>query len=191
MKKTLVIYFSRTGNNKYLAQRFARRLAGDLEEIRPKMNQFFLMVIGSNLKMSLGVKDLKHNPAEYDRMIICGPIWTGRLISPLVGAIKKYKTTVPELYFATCCGSKDEMKDDKFGYNHVFAVAKEKAGDILKGCEAFPITLVVPEDKLEDDEYIMNARLSSENFKGEIERRFEAFIASMDQVEQPELVVAE
>lgn len=43
-------------------------------------------------------------------------------------------------------------------------------------CEAFPIVLIVPEDKLDDDDYIMKARLTEQSFTGNIRERFNGFI---------------
>ena len=46
-------------------------------------------------------------------------------------------------------------------------------------CDAFPIVLVVPEDKLDDGKYVMDTRLSDANFLGEIKERYESFIENL------------
>ena len=68
------------------------------------------------------------------------------------------------------------MKDKKFGHGLVFNEVKNILKDKCIHCEALPITLVVPEDKKEDPNVVMQTRLSDENFKGEIEETFENFI---------------
>ena len=136
--------------------------------------------------MGPGIHDFEHDPIEFDRLILVGPIWTGQLIAPIRAAIRKYKDEVDAIYFITCCGSRDIDKDDKYGYNTVFQKAQEVADGRLTACHALPVSLVLPEDMREDNDAIMNARLCDENFRGEILKRFEAFL---DEVEtQRELV---
>jgi menaquinone-dependent protoporphyrinogen IX oxidase len=119
---------------------------------------------------------LRHNLEEYERIILCGPIWMGNFISPLRGFINKYKKLIKKLYFVTCCGSSYEVKDDKFGHATVFKLVKDILNDRLVLCQAFPIGLVLPEDKKKDSDLIMKTRLSDDNFTGEIQKQFDEFI---------------
>ena len=65
--KKIVYYYSKTGNNKYIANKIAKELNCEIEEIQPRIN---LKLI--NLS---GIKPLKSNPEDYDLVILCGPIW--------------------------------------------------------------------------------------------------------------------
>lgn len=179
MEKILVVYYSRTGSNQFLAKQFSKTLQCDIEEIEPKRNSLTWLLLLGLMKRPIGIKKLGKNPADYDKIILVSPIWTGQLISPLRGFLKKYKRNIKQLYFATCCGVGDEGKDDKFGYVNIFNQLREEVEDIPTECAAFPIPLVIPEDKMDDDEYVMNTRLNTENFKGEIQERFEGFIEKM------------
>jgi flavodoxin len=172
MKKTVVIYYSNTGSNRFLANKIAEMLNCDIFEIKPKLNIQPLMVFG----LSFGINNLQTNVAAYDRIILCGPVWMGKLIAPLKGFIRKYKKDIQKLIFITCCGSSYEVKDKKFGHNHVFRKIKELLGEKCVQCEAFPIPLLLPEDKKEDPDLVMNTRLTNENFKGEIAHVFTEFI---------------
>ena len=176
MEKTIVVYYSKTGSNKYLAQKISETLNCDIEEIKPKVNNFFILMVSSLLKISPGIKNIKHDLNNYERIILCGPIWMGNFIAPLNSFVKKYKEEINNIYFVTCCGSSYVEKDSKFGHNKVF----DKLEGILTGknlhCEAFPIKLVVPEEKSEDSNEVMNTRLSDKNFTGEILTRFNDFI---------------
>lgn len=174
--KTLVVYYSRTGSNTYLAEKIAHTLRGDIEAITPRLNLFPMLLLFSWLNISLGVKALTHRVDDYDAVIVCGPVWMGQCISPLRDVIKKHGTRIKHLYFATCCGSSDSTKDDKFGYAKVFLQVKRLAGDMCVHCEAFPIGLVLPEDKQDDSDAVMKTRLSDHNFTGHIQRRLENFI---------------
>jgi len=174
--KTLVAYYSNSGNNKYLAEKIAGKLSCDIEAIKPRLNVFPFLILFSLTKASLGIKSLKCKVNEYDRVIICSPIWMGMIISPLADFIRKYRKDIDHLYFATCCGSSDAVKRQKFGHDLVFDKIKSILGDKCIHCEAFPVGLVLPEDKRADGSAMMKARLSEENFKGDIQKRFEDFM---------------
>jgi len=141
MKKTIVLYYSNNGSNRFLAKKIAERLNCEIEELKPRLNVHLFLMFG----ISLGNKNVKANLSEYDKIILCGPIWMGKFISPLKGFVKKYKRAINELVFISCCGSSFEMKDKKFGHELVFKEIKELLNEKCVHCEAFPITLIVPE----------------------------------------------
>ena len=171
-----MLYYSRTGSNAYLAEKIAQTLRGDLEAITPRLNLFPVLLLFSWLNRSLGIKTLTHCVDEYDAVIVCGPVWMGQCISPLRDVIKKYGTRIKQLYFTTCCGSRDAIKDEKFGYAGVFQQVRQLTGDRCVHCEAFPIGLVLPADKQDDSDAVMKARLSDQNFTGHIQSRLEHFM---------------
>ena len=175
MKKSIVIYYSYNGSNHFLANKVAENLDCKIEEIKPRLNKQLFLVFGS----LLGNKKIQSNLENYDRIILCGPIWMGKFISPLKDFVKKYKQHLKELVFISCCGSGFEMKDKKFGHGLVFKEIKEMLGEKCNHCEAFPITLLLPDEQREDPKIVMNTRLTEENFKGEILQRFNSFIKTI------------
>lgn len=175
MEKTIVIYYSNTGSNRFLAQKIAETLNCDIEKIVPRLKAQPLLVFG----LSLGIQPLKHNIEEYERVILCGPVWMGKFISPLKAFVKKYKESIQKLIFITCCGSSYKVKDEKFGHNLVFQQLKELLGEKCVQCEAFPIPLILPDDKKEDPDLVMSTRLTNENFKGEIAHIFSEFVQTL------------
>ena len=172
MEKTVVIYYSNTGSNRFLAYKIAEMLNCDIDEIKPKLNVQPLLVFG----ISMGIQKLQVTIEDYDRIILCGPVWMGKLIAPLKGFIRKYRKSIQHLIFITCCGSSYEEKDKKFGHNLVFKKMKKLLGNKCLQCEAFPIPLLLPDDKKKNSDMVMNTRLSNENFKGEIAHVFSEFI---------------
>jgi flavodoxin len=173
--KTLVVYYSRKGSNKYLAKQISYRLSGDIEAIRPRMNSFFFIM----LNLNTGIRRLKSNIAEYQRVVLVGPIFMGRLITPLKSFIKKYNTDFQELVFVTCCGSMDEAKDDKFGHGLVFNEIENMVDGKLTHCRAFPVGLLLPEDQRNDSDAFMKTHLNDSNFQGEIKERFDSFMKTI------------
>lgn len=166
--KKLVIYYSKKGNNKYIAQKIAKELNCDIDELKPPINNLFHLLLTSVLKIGSGLRSININVSDYDQVILCSPIWMGQLISPILSFIKKNKKSINQLFFVTCCASEEKSKDDKFGYNTVFNRLKSLIGNKLVGCFALPIGMILPLDKREDDDAIMNARLNDETFKGEM-----------------------
>jgi flavodoxin len=180
-KKYIVVYFSNTGNNKYLAHKMAQTLNCDMEAIRPRVKKLFLILLLGKLKMSPGIKAIKHDLKNYDMIILCGPVWMGQFVSPLYDFLKKHTTHINKLYFVCCCGSSDEERNSKFGHGHVFREVKEMMGKTCVLCEALPITLVLPEDKMKDSETVMKTRLTDQNFKGEMESRFNRLMGKISE----------
>lgn len=170
--KSLVVYYSHKGSNKYLANRIRHSINCDIEQIKPKLNYHLLFLININF----GNKLLSSNLNEYDQIILCGPIWMGKFIPPLKTFVTKNFDKIKKLIFVSCCGSTFEKKDEKFGHNLVFKEVKHILEEKLYFCEAFPITLVLPHEQKNDPNAFMKTHLSDENFKGEILEIFENFI---------------
>ncbi len=174
--KSLVLYYSQKGSNRYLAERIAGELKSDIESIRPIVDVPLLMMMG----LHFGNKKLLHEVGSYDRIILCGPIWTGQFIAPLRSFVKQHFNEIKQLVFATCCGSSYEKRDEKFGHGLVFKKVRELLGEKCSRCQAFPIGLVMPADKKEDGELMMKTHLNDDNFQGEIAERFRVFVRELE-----------
>ncbi len=105
----------------------------------------------------------------------------GKFIPPLRSFIKKYFCEINKLVFVTCCGSTDAKKNDKFGYGLVFKEVENMLNDKCILYQAFPVGLVLPDDKKEDTDAFMKTHLNDENFKGEIQELFESFISKVNE----------
>jgi len=174
---TIVVYYSRKGSNKYLANKIAESLSCDIEMLRPRLNVFLFFL----MNIHLGIRPVKHKLTEYNKVILCGPVWMGKFIPPLRSFLKKNYGDIRELIFVTCCGSPDAKKDEKFGHGIVFREVETMMGDKCALCRAFPIDLVVPEDKKDNPEAIMKTRLSDTNFIGVIKERFDQLITTLSE----------
>jgi menaquinone-dependent protoporphyrinogen IX oxidase len=176
--KTMVYYYSRKGSNRFLAQKIAGDLKCEIEEIKPRLNVHLFMLMGLNL----GNSKLKTKVEDYDKVIVCGPIWMGKLIVPLKNFVVKYRQKINKLIFVTCCGSSFKDKDIKFGHNLVFNHVKSLLNQKCAHCEAFPIDLVVPAELKEDSAAFMKVHLNNENFKGDIVSIYDAFISKINEL---------
>ena len=173
--KTIVYYYSRKGSNRFLATRIADDLQCEIEEIKPRLNSHLLMLVG----LHLGNRKLKTKVEDYERVILCGPIYIGKLIVPLKNFINKYSTKISKLIFVTCCGSSFKDKDNKYGHNLVFNDVKSLLKDKCLHYEAFPIDLFAPAELKEDPSAFMKVHLNNANFKGEIVGIYDNFISKI------------
>lgn len=99
--KTLLVYYSWTGNTRKLAQKITSKLKCDVEEIYEKgkrKGKLNYMVGGfqAMLGMKSRIEKPKRNPSDYDLVLVGGPVWAGR-ITPAIraylseaGEVKQY-----------------------------------------------------------------------------------------------------
>lgn len=142
MSKYLILYYSKTGNSKFLAEKLSKELSCDIEEIRPVINGIGFLFLISLLKISVPTNISRKTIEQYQEIIVIGPIWGGLLISPLRTIINKCKTDSKLIHFAVTCETKENEKDDKYGYNKVLITVKELGGGLVKTTEAFSTSLI-------------------------------------------------
>lgn len=171
-----MVYYSQSGNNAFLANKIARQTGADIAAIRPTIGLSPIVIILSLLKTGIGIQPFDQNIAGYDRIVMCGPIWAGCLNSPVLDFIKKFRNMAGRMSYATCCGSKDDDKEGKYGYNRVFRQVKDLSGNQNMICEAFPIPLALPVEQRNDGKAIMATKLSDANFTGELVERLGGFV---------------
>jgi len=86
--KSLVVFFSRTGNTKKVGKEIASALKADIEEITEEKNRKGIIAwIKSGregvTKQSAEINASKRSPKKYDIAIIGTPIWGGGMASPV------------------------------------------------------------------------------------------------------------
>ena len=80
--KTLVIYYTRTGNTKFAAETIAAELGADIEEVIDlKKRQGITGWLSAGKDATGGKKteiaETKRDPASYDLIVIGQPVWGG------------------------------------------------------------------------------------------------------------------
>ncbi|MFH1210150.1 MAG: flavodoxin [archaeon] len=119
--KTLVVYYSRTGTTKKVAESISKEIKGDIEEILDTKNRDG--VIGyikagrdATLKRLTLIKNINKNPKDYDLIIIGTPIWVWTMATPIRTYMIQNKGSFKNIaLFCTMGGSKgktfEEMED--------------------------------------------------------------------------------
>jgi flavodoxin len=78
--KTLVIYYTRTGNSKFAAETIAAELGADIEEVIDLKNRQGKLAYMSCGRDAMSGKETeiaqtKRNPTDYDLIVIAQPVW--------------------------------------------------------------------------------------------------------------------
>jgi len=89
--KTLIVYYSKSGNTRKVAEKVRTALSCDLDEIQYDQAAH---AISSKL-----------NPADYDRVILMCPIWGFRLSEPMALYLNQKKANINRCRLAVTCGS--------------------------------------------------------------------------------------
>lgn len=85
--KVLVVYYSRTGTTRKLAQKLSVQLNADIEEVVDKKNRSGLIgwLYGGRdgmKRIPTEIDLIKNNPSDYDVVLIGGPLWGFKGIAP-------------------------------------------------------------------------------------------------------------
>jgi flavodoxin len=78
--KTLVIYYTRTGNSKFAAETIAAELGADIEEVvdlKNRQGRLAYMSCGRDemSEKETEIAQTKINPADYELIVIAQPVW--------------------------------------------------------------------------------------------------------------------
>lgn len=109
--ETLLVFFSRSGHTRRLAQEIARACAADLEELHePRGRAGMLGYLRSGLQamreVAPPIRPGSHDPARYRRVILGTPVWVGRPAAPMRSYALRHAGRFPTLgLFCTLGGS--------------------------------------------------------------------------------------
>lgn len=111
MPRTLVVYYSRTGNTKRAALELARKLGADVEELIDRKSRRGLFgYLRSGLEAALDregdIAPPTRDAAEYDVVVLGTPTWNAAVSSPMRAYLRGYlRGTKALAFFCTCGGS--------------------------------------------------------------------------------------
>ncbi|HEU5366343.1 MAG TPA: hypothetical protein VFU62_12470 [Hanamia sp.] len=175
MKKYLIMFYSKTGNSKFIAEKLSISLAGDLKEIKPVINNLLVLFLLSLINIGIPTNISKEDLENYDEIILVGPVWGGLLISPLRNTIKKCIKASRNMHFAVTCETKEEEKDNKYGYTKVLRKAKNLGGKFVQTTAAFSTSLVNMDHKKWSPKLSEKIKITEENFNGLLKSRLSNF----------------
>ncbi len=82
--KALVVYYSRTGNTQFVAERIAKRLNADLEKLVDKKKRggpIGWLIAGKDATFGkeTEIEETLHSPDDYDLIVLGNPVWNKRV----------------------------------------------------------------------------------------------------------------
>lgn len=102
--RTLIAYYSMSGHTRALAEEIGRTLGADIDEIRePRQRRGFSGVMSALFdalrRREPPIEPPVRDPAKYDLLVLGGPVWAGRLASPVRTYAHRYATKAPHIAF--------------------------------------------------------------------------------------------
>ena len=115
MGKTLILYYSRTGNTKMCCEALQKELGADLLEIKDLKNRdggwgFFTGALGSMFNVHTNIDPLNPDLSSYKNIIIASPIWTGTLSTAIRTLIDKNRLDNKQVVMFTTTNAAEKEK---------------------------------------------------------------------------------
>lgn len=111
MQRVLVVYYSRTGHVRSVAQAIADACSADLEEIREARPRRGLFAwIRSSFEAARGrcppILPLVRSPSDYELVVLGCPVWASRVASPMRSFLASNAPTLPHVAFFCTMGGR-------------------------------------------------------------------------------------
>lgn len=108
--KTLIVYYSKTGNTERVANKLATKLGADLEKLVDQKKRHgilgWLMSGRDGMKKAhTNIDEPSKNPADYDLVILGTPIWGWNITPALRTYMNNHKDHFKKIAFFMTCGS--------------------------------------------------------------------------------------
>lgn len=103
-KTTLVLYYSRSGHTRAIAEALAAKLDADLEPLideleRPSVRGYLRRGFQALLAQSPSVLPLLFDPAEYELVVVGSPVWNASVSSPVRAFLETQGRRLREVAF--------------------------------------------------------------------------------------------
>ncbi len=142
--KTAIVFYSLSGNSRYVAEKMATLLNADLISIAPAKaypNSGFKKFFWGGKSALMGDKpqleSYTFDPTAYDSIILGGPVWAGTFPPPLRTFVEDNRAALQDKRLAAffCCSGGPGKVLEKF------------RAFLVPGCSQQEIILIDPKDK--------------------------------------------
>lgn len=108
--RTLVVYYSRTGNTRLVAEEIAVALGADVEELKERVDRSgkkgYLRASRDALRRTpADLEPVSRDPGDYSLVIIGGPIWVQTICTPARSYAQHHKNALGRVAFFATAGS--------------------------------------------------------------------------------------
>lgn len=106
-RPTLVVYFSRRGHTRQLAQLIAEQCGADTEEIVDNVGRrgplgYLRSMVEAVLRIRVPIQPSQLSPRDYDTVIIGTPVWAWHLASPVRAYLCRHRGRFRRVAFFCC-----------------------------------------------------------------------------------------
>ena len=110
--KTLIAYYSFTGNNAVLAAELKDRLNADLYEIKEKKQRTaFTILFDILFNRTTKIQEPPIKADRYDSIILLGPVWNAKIATPLKSFIQLQEGKLSQYVLVTVCGGRPGQQE--------------------------------------------------------------------------------
>ena len=104
MANTLIVYYSLTGHTRQIAETIAAGHDADLEVIEDTFNRDtglgrFRSAFEGLFGLGSSIKPPKHDPREYELVVVGTPVWAARLSSPVRAYLNQQRASLGRVAF--------------------------------------------------------------------------------------------
>ncbi|MDR1540027.1 MAG: hypothetical protein LBU32_18910 [Clostridiales bacterium] len=107
-KKTLIVYYSRSGLSEQLAKALSAKLNGDIDNVgyadRDKVS-FAAAGLEAVRKTTSAFKGDTHDASQYDEVFFISPVWASSLATPIRSYMAANKDKIKSYALLVTCGS--------------------------------------------------------------------------------------
>ena len=107
--KTLVVFYSRSGTTKRVAQEVAKALNADVDEVidkKPRNGILGFLIAGYDATKGKTTEiEFEKDPSGYDLVVIGTPVWNGRVTPAIRTYLLRNREKIKNVsFFCTCAG---------------------------------------------------------------------------------------
>jgi flavodoxin len=107
--KAIVVYYSRTGTCRKVSETISNLMNADNEEIYEMKNRegainYIIGGYDAVRRNETNIKVMTKDPAHYDNIIICSPVWAGKMTPAIRTYVNKYKNSFKKVALIAISG---------------------------------------------------------------------------------------
>jgi flavodoxin len=121
MVKSLVVYYSLTGNTKLIAEAIKDSLNSEILELKPEKElnadgsmKYFWGGFQATMRMKPKLETIKINPLDYDLIFIGSPVWAWRQSPPINSFLEEYDFSGKNIALWMCAAGNGVKAMDRF-----------------------------------------------------------------------------
>jgi Flavodoxins len=174
--KTLIAYYSFTGNNEALARKIHQRLQCDIlriEEERKRRNISILLDLVFNRTSRL--KKYDFHISSYETVILMAPIWAGKIGTPLRSFLAQENNNIKNYSFITLCSGVADQKEK------IIRSLTSVMNNTAVAVEELWINDLLPREQKDNIKYTTPYRIKEADWKN-FDAKIDAFLKSLDAI---------